>query len=127
VTSGALVGIDLVEVADVRRSLAAHGARYLDRIYTARELREASRTPARLAARLAAKEATMKVLRTADEPLPWHSIALHDGGSGAPALELTGAASELAHGRAIRTLSVSVSRIRDSVCAVVLADCGDGL
>jgi holo-[acyl-carrier protein] synthase len=120
-----LVGIDLVEVAEVRRSLAAHGAHYLDRIYTDRELRETASAPARLAARLAAKEATMKVLRTADEPLPWQSIALHDSGPGAPVLELTGAAAELARQRGVRTVSVSVSRVRDSVCAVVLADCGE--
>jgi holo-[acyl-carrier protein] synthase len=117
---GVLVGIDLVAFADVRRAIADHGERYLRRVYTDRELRESGGAPRRLAARLAAKEAAMKVLRAGDEPLPWHAIALHESGGGA-ALELTGPARELARVRAIDALAVSLARTRTSACAVVLA------
>ena len=62
------VGIDLVDVAAVADSLrGAHRDHYLHRVYTEREVATAagpSRVePERLAARFAAKEATMKALR----------------------------------------------------------------
>ena len=66
------VGIDLVAVSGVQAALeAAHGEHYLERVYTVGEL-EDCRTPAgvdpeRLAARFAAKEATLKVLPIGDE------------------------------------------------------------
>ncbi len=72
------VGIDLVAVEAVRDAMREHGDRYLKRIYTEAEMRECrtaqSMIPERLAARFAAKEATMKVLRPAEEAIPWRNI-----------------------------------------------------
>jgi len=86
----ARVGIDLVSVDTVRESIREHGDRYLERIYTEAELRDClgaeGTVPERLAARFAAKEATIKVLRPTDEPIPWHDIEVirHPSGSVAP-------------------------------------------
>ena len=65
------VGTDLTSVPEVREAIAAHGDRYLQRIFAAEELVDARGDPRRLAARFAAKEAVLKVLRPDDDALPW--------------------------------------------------------
>jgi holo-[acyl-carrier protein] synthase len=116
------VGIDLVEVEEVEATLHRHGERYLRRIYTDRERHDCAGDPRRLAARFAAKEATMKALRRSHEPLPWRSIGVRLGAAGEPALELSGAAAALAEDRAVNFLSVSVTHERGVAAAVVLAE-----
>ena len=67
------VGIDLASVSQVRRSLRDFGDRYLHRVYTPTEIADccASHDPAPgLAARFAAKEATIKALMVEDRPAP---------------------------------------------------------
>lgn len=85
---GALLGADLVEVAQVARSIATFGDRYLRRVFTAGELAYcmSAGDPARhLAARFAAKEATAKALRAGDAIVDWRAIEVErraDGGCG---------------------------------------------
>src|ERR1044071_392246 len=61
------VGVDLVRVADVASSITRFGDRYVERIFTPDERAycdaDAGRSAQRYAARFAAKEATLKVLR----------------------------------------------------------------
>jgi holo-[acyl-carrier protein] synthase len=114
------VGMDLVSTDEVRESLHAHGARYLERIFTEREVSECGRNPRRLAGRFAAKEATMKLLRIRDEPLPWRAIGVHADPRGALTIELTGAAAALAERRGVGPLSVSVAHRRSLATAIVL-------
>jgi len=120
------VGIDLVAVASVAESLAAHGDRFLDRVCTAREAQRcrtaAGPDPARLAAVLAAKEAAMKVLRPgAEAPLPWTDIEVLDAPGGGHTLELGGSAARLAADLGMGDLSVSLTREGGHAAAVVLA------
>jgi holo-[acyl-carrier protein] synthase len=116
------IGIDLVRTEDVRRSMSAHGERYLQRIYTDGERHDCRSDPARLAARFAAKEATMKALRRRDEPLPWRSIGVVRDATGRPRLELSGAAAALAGRRHVRRLDLSLTHNRSLATAVVLAE-----
>jgi holo-[acyl-carrier protein] synthase len=116
-----VVGIDLVAVEEVREALARHGGRYLERVYTPTELRECGTDERRLAARFAAKEATMKALGRTDEPIPWCAIGVRTDASGTPTLELTGAAAELARQRGVTGLNLSFSLKRRLAAAVVLA------
>jgi holo-[acyl-carrier protein] synthase len=118
------VGIDLVCRDDVQEAVRRHGDRYLDRVYTEQERRDAGTDPLRLAARFAAKEATMKALRRADEPLPWRDIAVHRDADGRPTLRLTGAADALARRSGVRSVSVSLTHERDLAAAVVVAEWG---
>lgn len=117
------VGIDLVEVEEIEATLHSHGERYLRRIYTDRERRDCAGDTRRLAARFAAKEATMKALRRSHEPLPWRSIGVRLGAAGEPSLELSGAAATLADDRAVSSLSVSLTHERGVAAAVVVAEC----
>jgi holo-[acyl-carrier protein] synthase len=120
------VGIDLVAVQSVRDAVSEHGERYLTRIYTDAEIREC-RTPQglfpeRLAARFAAKEATIKVLRPQDEPIPWRSIELVRHPSGWVELELSGRAATLAAEQRLGSFAVSVSHEAGFATAVVIAN-----
>ncbi len=117
------VGIDLVDVDQVADAVARHGQRYLDRIYTARELADSGRRPERLAARFAAKEAAMKALRRdRDEPLPWREVGVVHDGDGRPLLQLTGAAARLARRRSVRELALSLTHEQGQAAAVVIAE-----
>lgn len=114
--------MDLVEVAEVRESLCTHGTRYLARVYTEEEQRECGTSARRLAARFAAKEATMKALGRVDEGISWLSIGVEHDVAGRPTLKLTGAAADLAITRGVRELSVSITHRSSLVAAVVLAE-----
>jgi holo-[acyl-carrier protein] synthase len=118
------VGIDLVAVEQVRESMARHGSRYLERIYTEQEVSDCAGDPARLAARFAAKEATLKALGATDEGIGWRSIAVHRAVHGQPTIELSGAAANLARVRGVTGLVVSLTHERQHAAAVVLAETG---
>ncbi|HEX5307718.1 MAG TPA: holo-ACP synthase [Solirubrobacteraceae bacterium] len=122
------VGTDLVSVESVRDSIRAHRARYLERVYTERELSDCRTqtgfSPARLAARFAAKEATLKVLRPGDDdPVAWRSIEVCRASSGWVELRLTGAAAALAADAGVSELALSISHESGFATAVVVAEC----
>jgi holo-[acyl-carrier protein] synthase len=116
------VGIDLISAEEVEEAVRLHGERYLERVYTAEERADAGADPLRLAARFAAKEATMKALRRGDEPLGWVEIEVLRDPAGRPSLRLTGAAEELARKAGVTQLSVSLTHERHLAAAVVLAE-----
>lgn len=95
------VGLDLVEVSTVAESLRGpHREHYLDRVYTDREVASCEGIsgeiePERLAARFAAKEATIKALPGAAEGVPPIQIEVVPDPSGGVSLELHGRAAEL--------------------------------
>lgn len=95
------VGIDLVAVAEVAESLRGpHRQRYLERVYTEREIDDCRGPsgrvePERLAARFAAKEAAIKALPGAGEEVRLTQIEVVRGESGNVTLELSGRAAEL--------------------------------
>ncbi|HXH95934.1 MAG TPA: holo-ACP synthase [Gaiellaceae bacterium] len=122
------VGIDLVAVEDVEASLCAHSDRYLQRVYSTRELEECRAGSGavvleRLAARFAAKEATIKVLRPrADEAVPWKTIEVVRDAVGGVELKLSGSAADLARDAGLASFAVSLTHERSYAAAVVLAE-----
>lgn len=120
------VGIDLVSVQSVLDSLRSHQERYLERVYTAREVTECRTADGmdaeRLAARFAAKEATLKVLRPRDGGVPWSAIEVLRDPGGWVDLELSGAAAELAAAAGVAELAVSLSHEGGFASAVVIAE-----
>ena len=119
------VGIDLVSVEAVRQSLSEHGEHYLRRVYSEREVRDCNTPsgpdPERLAARFAAKEATLKVLRPGDVGVPWFTIEVVRRPEGWVALELSGPAAELAADAGITELALSITHETGFASAVVVA------
>jgi holo-[acyl-carrier protein] synthase len=115
------VGIDLVKAATVQASLAQHGERYLQRVFTRAEQAQCDGDPLRLAARFAAKEATMKVLQpTDDDAVPWVAIeVVRDAGPG-PRIVLHGPAAQLARDAGLTELAVSFTHEDEYAAAVVV-------
>lgn len=118
-------GIDIVEVARVRRAAERWGVRFLERVFTPGELADCGLAgPApryeSLAARWAAKEALAKALGVGlrglgagdggpDGLLGLQEIAVVRGAGGGPELRLTGNASATAAARGVSQLALSLS------------------
>jgi holo-[acyl-carrier protein] synthase len=124
---GVSVGIDMVSIDAIKESIRVHSERYLARVYTSTELDDC-RLPdgtydaRRLAARVAAKEAVLKVLRVEDEGIPWRAIGVRSDHGGRPSIELTGAAEALARERGVAALDVSITNAGPFAAAVVVAE-----
>ena len=118
------VGVDLADVVEVQRSIDLFGTQYLDRIFTSGEQAQSAQslnqTP-HLAARFAAKEATIKVLSVEDAIPPWTSIELRRQPGGNCTLHLTGKAAQMASEKGIDSLLVSISHEGAMAIAVVIA------
>jgi holo-[acyl-carrier protein] synthase len=127
------VGLDLVEVADVADSVMRFGDRYVRRIYTEHEIgccrRDGRDGPGTtyamesLAARFAAKEAVLKVLRPVEVQPAWRTIELHRMTGGWCEIRLSGQAAELAAEAGLGELSVSLSHEATLAAAVVVGWC----
>jgi holo-[acyl-carrier protein] synthase len=120
------VGIDLVSVSSVRDSIERHAERYLERIFTEDELRDCQVTGGvdaeRLAARFAAKEATLKVLRPSEQAVPWRAIEVRRDPAGWVELQLSGPAAALASTGGLTDFSVSLTHEGGFASAIVLAN-----
>ena len=124
---GVRVGIDMVSIDAIEDSIRVHSERYLARVYTSTELDDC-RLPdgtydaRRLAARIAAKEAVLKVLHVEDDGIPWRAIGVRRDHSGRPSIELTGAAEALARERGVSAFEVSLTNAGPFAAAVVVAE-----
>ena len=138
------VGIDLVSVDEVADSVRHFGDRYVTRIYTSHEIDSCRATAGRggaggrgpadaaeayaigsLAARFAAKEAVMKVLRPIGEQLDWRTIEIHRMTGGWCEIRLSGRAVTMAVEAGIEELSVSLTHEASMAGAVVVGRCTD--
>jgi holo-[acyl-carrier protein] synthase len=127
IVSNLRFGLDLVSVASVVDSIAAHEARYIERVYTPGEVadsRTAARVDARrLAERFAVKEATLKVLSASDEGIDFRSIELVcDRTTGRLGVAVHGRAAELAALSGITRFAVSITSDDRLAAAVVVAE-----
>jgi holo-[acyl-carrier protein] synthase len=121
------VGTDVVAVQQVTESVSRFGRRYLERVYTAHEIRSSAGIPAvraaRLAARFAAKEATVKVLRPTGHQPDWRCMEVRRDPAGWCSMVLTGHAAALADEAGISDLAVSITHEGEVAAAVVVARC----
>jgi holo-[acyl-carrier protein] synthase len=119
--------VDLVQVDDVRGSAEEFGSRYLARVFTPHELGccpgDAAHAAPGLAARFAAKEATIKVLRVTGAQPEWRSMEVwrHEGGW--CEMRLSGEAARLAEEARIKDMAVSLSHEGGIAAAIVVAIC----
>jgi holo-[acyl-carrier protein] synthase len=121
------VGTDVTAVHEVAESVDRFGLRYLERIYTDHEIRSCVGAPlveaASLAARFAAKEATIKVLRPVGHQPDWRSVEVRRDPGGWCTMVLSGRAAALAEQAGITDLAVSLTHEGDVAAAVVVALC----
>jgi holo-[acyl-carrier protein] synthase len=117
------IGLDLIDLAHFQTHYGEASPELLARCFTTRELNDAGsgvNRIARLAARFAAKEATLKALGGGVGVALTDIELLHDE-SGAPRLELRGAARDIAEQRGVGHFHVSLSHSASSSAAVVIA------
>ena len=115
------VGVDLVQISRIAESVDTFGDRFLRRVFTQGEITYALDSPphtnARLAARFAAKEATIKALNLVNCGAGWQQIEVCREDSGACFLTLRGIAAARANGA---ELALSMSHDGDYATAVVV-------
>ncbi len=116
-------GVDIIEISRVRGVLERYGHRFLDRIYTLEEIAYCQGRPPNLAARFAAKEATMKALGTGVRGVGWKDIEVVRHESGAPSIKLRGRAERRARRLGVQEIALSLSHSREYAVAFVVAQC----
>ena len=106
-----MIGVDIVDIARIRAAVEKHGTRFLEKVFTEKEIGYAEpkkRAEEKFAGRFAAKEAFMKA---SGGRLPWRDIEI-DHEKGRPFITF--------HGK--RYDGVSISHERAYAVAVVVFD-----
>jgi holo-[acyl-carrier protein] synthase len=114
-------GVDLIEIERFAAVVERHGKRFLERVFTPQELRDADGSLASLAARFAAKEAAAKTLGTGIGVVCWREIEVLRGPERQPSLRLHGSAASLAERQCLHTWSLSLSHTQEHAIALVVA------
>jgi holo-[acyl-carrier protein] synthase len=119
-------GVDLCEVARIKEAIARHGRRFVERVYTEREITYAERKAnryERFAARFAAKEAGMKALGTGWRGgLGWRDLEVTNQPSGRPTLTFHRKAAEIAAKLGVRNISLSITHTAEQAMAMVILE-----
>jgi holo-[acyl-carrier protein] synthase len=119
-------GIDIAEVPRIRQAIERFGGRFLQRIYTADEIRycdsKANRVE-RFAARFAAKEAAMKALGTGwNHGVRWRDCEVVRLPGGRPTMTFHGKAGAFAARLGVRNAALSISHTAEQAIAQVILE-----
>ena len=114
-------GVDSIELERVEATIQRYGQRFLERVFTPRELAEVGENVASLAVRFAAKEATAKALGTGIGDVGWQEIEILRGPARQPNLYLHGRASDLADNLELEIWSLSLTHNQSHAIALVVA------
>ena len=106
-------GVDLIEIGRIERALKRWGEKFLSRIYREEEVGRVEE----LAARFAAKEATIKALGMR---VPFRDIEVRNDRRGKPFIMLHGKALRRAKELGIRRWEISLSHSRELAIASVI-------
>ncbi|UCD09942.1 MAG: holo-ACP synthase [Dehalococcoidales bacterium] len=115
-------GVDIIEISRIRKMVKRWGKRFLDRIYTEKELQICKGRPDRLASRFAGKEAVMKALGTGARGISWREIEIDSQPSGKPVVNLYGKAQEKAQSLGLNELVISLSDSKEYSVAFVVGE-----
>ena len=113
------VGIDIIRVDRIRKTLEKFGDRFSRRVLTPSEARYVRGRPATLAGRWAAKEAVSKVLGLGVRGIGWRDIEIERLPTGQPAVRLHGRAARRADQLGMARIALSISH--ESEYAVAIA------
>lgn len=116
------VGVDIVETARIASSVNRFGRKFLERVYTERELAYCNGRIGSLAARWAAKEAVAKAFGTGIGEVGFRDIEVVNNHRSCPAVMLHGPAAKLAEQQGITTLALSLSHTHEHAIAFVVAE-----
>jgi holo-[acyl-carrier protein] synthase len=121
------IGVDLVRVDRIQRVVERYGDRFLDRVFTGREIaycRGKPWTAAALAMRFAAKEAFSKALGVGLRRggIRWREVEVIPDPMGKPELLVSGRAAELCATAGIGNLHLSLTDEDGRALAVVILE-----
>lgn len=120
------VGVDIVSIDRIRRSLQKYGPSFVDRVFTEPEQTycgDKAQPAQHYAARFAAKEAAMKVLGTGwDNGVRWTNISVHRSPEAPPELFASGKAKEIAQRLNINRFHLSLSHGADQALAFCIGE-----
>ena len=118
------LGIDIAEIDRIEAAITRHGAPFLERLFTPREVAYCESHKGkyeRYAARFAAKEAAMKALGTGwSRGVRWRDIEVTREPSGKPTLRLEGVAAQIAQRMGVRNISLSITHSGNLALAEVI-------
>jgi holo-[acyl-carrier protein] synthase len=119
-------GVDLAEVDRIRAAIERHGAHFVERIFTVREIAYVERKAnkyERYAARFAAKEAGMKAIGTGwRRGVRWQDFEVVNQASGRPTLLLHGAAAGFAALLGAKRVQLSLTHTAGMALAHVILE-----
>ena len=115
-----VTGVDIVEIARVRKVYERYGERFLRRIYTEGEIAYCRGRAPQLASRFAAKEAVMKALGTGVRGVRWRDIEVVRRRGQAPSVRLHGTALRRARRIGLDHLALALSHSQEYAVAFVV-------
>jgi holo-[acyl-carrier protein] synthase len=119
-------GIDIAEGPRIRAALERFGNRFLQRIFTAGEIRycdSKANAVERYAARFAAKEAAMKALGTGwNHGVRWRDCEVVRLPGGRPTITFHGRAAEFAAKLGVKNTALSLSHTTEQAIAQVILE-----
>ena len=118
------LGVDIAEVPRVQAAIERHGQRFLDRVFTPKEIEYCERFKnkfERYAGRFAAKEAAMKALGTGwRRGIRWVDLEVVREQSGRPSISLAGEAAKIAGQLGVKRISISIMHTEAQALAQVI-------
>jgi holo-[acyl-carrier protein] synthase len=112
------LGIDIIKVERIRRSIERFGERFARRVLTPTEQRYVRMRPETFAGRWAAKEAVSKVLGLGVRGIGWRDIEIERLPTGQPAVRLHGRAAARAQQLGMERVALSISHESDYAVAI---------
>ncbi|MDA0833527.1 MAG: holo-ACP synthase [Planctomycetota bacterium] len=119
------IGTDIVEIVRIGKMIERHGDLFLNRVFTAEEVRYCQRRKnsfQHYAGRWAAKEAVMKTFGTGfTRGIHWQDIEVVSKRSGEPVIRIHGGAEDLAQKLRIDQVMITISHCRAYATATAIA------
>jgi holo-[acyl-carrier protein] synthase len=109
------IGTEITECLRIARLIERHGEQFIDRVYTAAEVRYCQGRPQstqHFAARWAAKQAILKALGLPSARAAWTEIEIRRASSGRPTVAVCGAIKDHIEEQGVSDVLVSFSHCR---------------
>jgi holo-[acyl-carrier protein] synthase len=114
-------GVDIIEINRLTEINPRIRERFINRVFTEKEIEICGDNNTRYAGRFAAKEAISKVLGTGISEIHWKDIEILRGENGEPIIRLYAKAKEKEIELGISTWSISISHSKTMAIAFVIA------